>query len=175
EVKQGRQVVELIFKIASKKKAKQNEVKKNHDSEKILKESQENFLNELNRKAINYQIDIELFNTIDQIASKIYTAKQKEKEILNLIEYTNTNATKNYIGLLLHILKEKEKIYKKEGNPSIVENELNINLTSPEAIPEWFETRKNNKSEKEEEELEEEEMQELKELLAKHSSVSINS
>lgn len=175
EVKQGRQVVELIFKIASKKKAKQKEVKKNHDSEEISKESQENFLNELNRKAVNYQIDIELFNTIDQIASKIYTAKQKEKEILGLIEYTNTNASKNYIGFLLHILKEKEKIYKKEGNPSIVENELNVNLTSSEVIPEWFETRKNDKSEKEEKELEEEEMQELKELLAKHSSVSINS
>src|SRR5699024_8657253 len=57
EVKQGRQVVELIFKIASKKKAKQKEVKKNHDSEEISKESQENFLNELNRKAVNYQID----------------------------------------------------------------------------------------------------------------------
>jgi len=175
EVKQGRQVVELIFKIASKKKTKQNELKKNHDSEEIPKEPQENFLNELNRKAVNYQIDRELFNTIDQIASKIYTAKRKEKEILGLIEYTNTNASKNYIGFLLHILKEKEKIYKKEGNPSIIENELNINLTSSEVIPEWFETRKNNKSEKEEKELEKEEMQELKELLAKHSSVSINS
>src|SRR5699024_6691190 len=113
------------------------------------------------------QVDIEAVNTIDQIASKIYTAKQKEKEILGLIEYTNTNASKNYIGFLLHILKEKEKIYKKEGNPSIVENELNVNLTSSEVIPEWFETRKNDKLEKEEKELEE--------LLAKHSSVSINS
>src|SRR5699024_3980393 len=52
EVKQGRKVVEMIFKIASKKKAKQKEVKKNHDSEEISKESQENVLNELNRKAV---------------------------------------------------------------------------------------------------------------------------
>src|SRR5699024_9377557 len=149
EVKQGRQVVELIFKIASKKKAKQKEVKKNHDSEEISKESQENFLNELNRKAVNYQIDIELFNTIDQIASKIYTAKQQGKEMLCLIQYTNTSTSKNYKAFVLHIIKEKEKIYKKEGNPSIVENEFIVNLTSSEGIPEWFETRKNDKLEKE--------------------------
>src|SRR5699024_5588472 len=101
EDKEERQVVDLKFKIVSKKNAKEKEVKKNHDSEEISKESQENFLNELNRKAVNYQIDIELFNTIDQIAAIIYTAKHKEKEILGLIEYTNTNASKNYIGFLL--------------------------------------------------------------------------
>src|SRR5699024_2491892 len=134
-----------------------------------------NLLNELNKKALNYQLDIELFNMIDQIASKIYTADQKEKEMLGLIEYTNKNASKNYIGFLLHILKEKEKIYKKEGNPSIIENELNSTTSSMEVIPEWFETRKKNKQEKNEKELGKTEMQELKELLAKHSSAATNS
>src|SRR5699024_6718507 len=150
-------------------------MKKNHEREKILKESQKNLLNELNRKAIKYQIDIELFNTIDQIASKIYTADQKEKEILGLIEYTNKNASKNYIGFLLHILKEKEKIYKKEGNTSIVENELNSTTSSTEVIPEWFETRREKNQEKIEKKLGKTEMQELKELLAKHSSTATNS
>src|SRR5699024_8056002 len=122
EIKKGRQVVELVFKIANKKKINKNKLKETQKKEKIFDESQEDLLSELNKKASNYQLDVELFNTIDQIASKIYTTDQKEREMLGLIEYTNKNASKNYIGFLLHIIKEKERIYKKEGNPSIVEN-----------------------------------------------------
>src|SRR5699024_7505158 len=153
EIKKGRQVAELVFKITSKNKIKKNKLKETPENEEILDGARENILSELNKKALNYQIDIELFNTINQIASKIYTADQKEKEMLGLIEYTNKKDTKNYIGILLHILKEKEKIHKKEGNPSIVENELNSTTSSTEVIPEWFETRKEKKQEKIEKEL----------------------
>src|SRR5699024_9086213 len=193
EIKKGRKNVELIFKIKNKKKTKKKKIKKHKKKKKnkkkkkknkiketkkkdeTFKNTQENLLSKLNKKALNYQLDVELFNTIDQIASKIYTADQKEQEMLGLIEYTNKNASKNYIGFLLHIIKEKEKIYKKEGNPSIVENELNLLSGSSEVIPEWFESRRESKQEKIERELGKTEMEELKELLAKHSSAPTNS
>ena len=175
EIKKGRQVVELVFKIANKKKINKNELKETTKKEETFDDSQDDLLSELNKKASNYQLDAELFNTIDQIASKIYRADQKEREMLGLIEYTNKNASKNYIGFLLHIIKEKEKIYKKEGNPSIVENELNLSSDSSEVIPEWFGARRERKQEKIEKELGKTEMEELKELLAKHSSAPTNS
>ncbi|HLR00474.1 MAG TPA: replication initiation protein [Sphingobacterium sp.] len=175
EIKRGRQVVELVFKIANKKKINKNELKETTKKEETFDDSQDDLLSELNKKASNYQLDAELFNTIDQIASKIYRADQKEREMLGLIEYTNKNASKNYIGFLLHIIKEKEKIYKKEGNPSIVENELNLSSDSSEVIPEWFGARRERKQEKIEKELGKTEMEELKELLAKHSSAPTNS
>src|SRR5699024_10091057 len=83
----------------------------NIDNNDIITESKEDFLKKLNNKAANFTVDVELFGKINNIAMSIYEEDKKENEILALIEYTNKYATKNHIGFLLHILKEKEKIY----------------------------------------------------------------
>src|SRR5699024_8981729 len=112
---------------------------------------------------------------INNIAMDIYEEDKKEYEILALIEYTNKYATKNHIGFLLHILKEKEKIYNNAGNPSIIENELNNHFKNSEVIPEWFEKKQKNEDRSLTPDINTEEMQELKDLLAKHSSTKTNS
>src|SRR5699024_6531177 len=124
----------------------------------------------LNNKAGSFTIDIELLGTINNIATSIYDEDKKEQEILALIEYTNKYATKNHIGFLLHILKEKEKIYNKAGNPSIIENELNNHFKTSEVIPDWFEKTYKNEGSLSTPGLDNDEMQELRDLLAKHSS-----
>src|SRR5699024_7635742 len=111
EVKKGRQVIELIFKIKRKQNINQKNAELNIENKDIITESKEEFLKKLNNKAINFVVDVELFETINNIAMNIYDEEKKEHEILALIEYTNERATKNHIGFLLHILKEKEKIY----------------------------------------------------------------
>src|SRR5699024_8367926 len=140
-----------------------------------ITELQEDFLKKLNNKAGNFTIDVELFGTINNIAMNIYDEDKKEQEILAIIEYTNKYATKNHIGFLLHILKEKEKIYNKAGNPSIIENELSNNFNTSEVIATWFEKIHKNEEYPSTTDLDSDEMQELKKLLAKHSSTKTNS
>jgi len=175
EVKKGRQVIELIFKIKKKQNSKQKNAELNIENKNIITESKENFLKKLNNKAGNFTIDLELFGTINNIAMNIYDEDKKEQEILALIEYTNKYATKNHIGFLLHILKEKEKIYNKAGNPSIIENELSNHFNTSEVIPAWFEKTHKNEDYPSTPDLDSDEMQELKKLLAKHSSTKTNS
>src|SRR5699024_9402961 len=123
EVKKGRQVKELIFKIRKKQSLKPKNAELNIENNGIITESKEDFLKKLNKKTINIKVNVKLIGKINNIAMGKYEKDKKEYEILALIEYTNKYATKNHIGFLLHILKEKEKIYNNAGNPSIIENE----------------------------------------------------
>jgi len=175
EVKKGRQVIELIFKIKRKQNINQKNAKLDIENKEITTESKEDFLKKLNNKAINFTVDVELFETINNIAMNIYNEEKKEHEILALIEYTNERATKNHIGFLLHILKEKEKIYNNAGNPSILENEFNNHFKTSEVIPEWFEKKQKNENYFTAPDINTDEMQELKDLLAKHSSTKTDS
>src|SRR5699024_7571332 len=175
EVKKGRQVTELIFKIRKKQNLKPKNAELNIENNGIITESKEDFLEKLNNKAVNFTVDVELFEKINNIDMGIYEEDKKEYEILALIEYTNKYAKKNHIGFLLHILKEKEKIYNNAGNPSIIENELNNHFKNSEVIPEWFEKKQKNEDRPLTSDINTEEMQELKDLLAKHSSTKTNS
>src|SRR5699024_11326858 len=99
------------YKIKKKQRLKPKNDELNIENNDIITESKENFLKQLNNKAVNFTVDVEIFGKINNIAMNIYDEDKKEYEILALIEYTNKHATKNHIGFLLHILKEKEKIY----------------------------------------------------------------
>src|SRR5699024_5253501 len=127
-------------------------------------ESKEDFLKKLNNKAVNFTIDVELFGKINNIAMGIYEEDKKGHEILALIEYTDKYATKNHIGFLLHILKEKEKIYNNAGNASIRENKLNNHFKTSEVIPEWVDKKQKNEDPPLTSDINTDEMQELKDL-----------
>src|SRR5699024_9711244 len=72
EVKKGRQVIELIFKIKRKQNINQKNAEFDVENKEITTESKEGFLKKLNNKAINFTVDIELFKTINNIATNIY-------------------------------------------------------------------------------------------------------
>src|SRR5699024_9813423 len=61
EVKEGRQVIELIFKINKKQSSKQKSTELNIENKNIITDSKEDFLKKLNNKAGSFTIDIELF------------------------------------------------------------------------------------------------------------------
>jgi len=164
EIKKGRRVVKLVFNI---KQVRSNilEYELLDQELRVKTNTSTGLLGKLNQHAKHYQIDSKEFNRIYSIASKIYEESKIDIELMGLITYTNKNANKNPIGFMIHILKHKEEIYKDGGDASIVDNELRLEESSTEVIPEWFD----DKDKHETTELDWAEKERMKAIVAKHS------
>src|SRR5699024_6386446 len=163
EIKKGRRVVKLAFNI---KQVRSNILEYELFNQELHKKanSSTDLLGILNQHAEHYQIDSKEFNKIYSIATKIYEESNIETELMGLITYTNKNANKNPIGFMIHILKDKEEIYKDGGDGSIVDNELRLEGPQTEVIPEWFDEKDKKTSE-----LDWKERERMKAIVAKHS------
>src|SRR5699024_6777424 len=82
EEKKGRQVTQHRFKRRKKQSLKPKNAELNIENNGIITESKEDFLEKLNKKAVNFTVDVELFEKINNIAMGIYEEDKKEYEIL---------------------------------------------------------------------------------------------
>jgi len=169
EIKEGRSVVSLVFYIKQIKKPlfeMENVLYKKNESEVEVA----SLFDRMNKSAMNFEIDLNVYTNLYSIASNIYEQSKIEEELLGLVAFTNNNASKNPIGFMIHILKSKEKTHSNGGNPSIIEGELKSSFqSSKDIIPDWF---SNNKTDDEckEQPLDEKELEEMAEIISRHST-----
>src|SRR5690625_7308012 len=94
----------------------------------------------MNKKAHNFEITKSVFLNIISIAFRIYDKEKVSDELINLVKLANSKAETNSVGFMIHIIRDKEKIYNSGGDPSI---KLDLLVQSKEVLPDWFKDRKN--------------------------------
>lgn len=167
EIRKGRKIVKIAFSI---KHCKEKEIKVDPVEVKPKKsELDKDLFDRLNELTDGYELSLEGFKRIERIAKKIYTKEEYIEQLERLIEFINVEnrlgGIDKPVGLMIHIMEEKEKL-SEEGYNSKIEN------TSSEVVPDWFKDRNKPKEKvektKEQLEQEEQERQELDAILAKY-------
>jgi len=167
EIRKGRKIVKIEFSI---KHCKEKEIKVDPvEVEPKKSELDKDLFDRLNELTDGYELSLEGFKRIERIAKNIYTKEEYIEQLERLIEFINVENRLGDIdkpvGLMIHIMEEKEKL-SEEGYNSKIEN------TSSEVVPDWFKDRNKPKEKvkktKEQLEQEEQERQELDAILAKY-------
>ena len=144
EIKEVRKVVAIEFKV---KNTVHNSIGLDVISDEVPsdelnytdKELDIDLYHKINSVFNNFELPINVFKIIYSTAQKIYTSDKLESELLALAEFTKQKSTENPSGFMIHIIREKEKIFNTGKDPSIVNNEMKSYF--PEIIPEWFKNR----------------------------------
>ena len=117
-----------------------------------------------------FELSLSGFKQVESIAKKINHQDEYIKQLELLVEVANLRlrqgAIDNPVGLMIHIMKDKQSLFEEGFSPEIEES-----TTLTEVIPDWFKDR--NKPKKEVEKTPEElvqlekERQEMEAVLAK--------
>ncbi|MDV2583476.1 replication initiation protein [Alkalibacillus haloalkaliphilus] len=134
EVRKSRRVDKLIFTISHfQSKELQVEQKRGSDISQDL-------LQELNQLSKGYEINFDAFNRLSRMATSVFGDK-KDEELKHLTRMINQRIElyqdiKNPVGLMIHLLTEKEKL-RKEGIyvQGFEQEDLS---SSSEVLPKWF-------------------------------------
>lgn len=166
EIRKGRKVIKIEFTI---KHFKEKEIKINKP---IKDEFDEVLFDDLSNLA-EFELSLSGFKKIEGIAKKIYTNDEYIEQLKLLVEIANLRLKQgninNPVGLLIHIIGDKEELYEKGYSAKIEQ-------TSKEVIPAWFKEQKRqqrkNKNEPQEQKSKKEqqaEHEEVERLLAEFS------
>lgn len=141
EIKKGRRVVELVFKIETLKISvppSPSTVKSDGDAQDHTY-SKESLSDKIQKEFSDFNIPFNVYKIVLSIANKIYPKDRIEEELLGLIDLTTQKSTENRSGFMIHIMKTKEELYHDGKDPSIVN--VDLKSYSNEVIPDWFKNR----------------------------------